>query len=398
MSKEELHFVLEQWLNGSISDEKVSSLKDYLERNDTSGKVAELLEEFIAQEALNSKILRSTSASVRVAAILNIDKKLKARVSVHRVHFLRTAWFRVAVAIIVILSVSVYIFTMKQPTEQPIATTEQNKAPGIDKAILTLSDGRQIVLDNTNTGNISDGSISIQKADGVVKYNAAFTSQNSVISYNSMRTPRGGQYQLILPDGSKVWLNSASSIKYPIVFQGKNRVVELTGEAYFDVKENKKMPFIVKTQKAEVLVLGTQFNINSYSDEPKFSTTLVNGSVKISSKTSAKIIVPGQQAQLLNSQADDLIVKNDIDINQVIAWQKGIFRFDGVSIDVIARQLSRWYDVDVTTNNVIYKKLKLSGGITKKTPLKSILKMLEINGVKNKWKNNSITLYSNNMN
>jgi ferric-dicitrate binding protein FerR (iron transport regulator) len=158
------------------------------------------------------------------------------------------------------------------------------------------------------------------------------------------------------------------------------------------------MPFIVKTQKAEVLVLGTQFNINSYSDEPKFSTTLVNGSVKISSKTSAKIIVPGQQAQLLNSQADDLIVKNDIDINQVIAWQKGIFRFDGVSIDVIARQLSRWYDVDVTTNNVIYKKLKLSGGITKKTPLKSILKMLEINGVKNKWKNNSITLYSNNMN
>ncbi|MBO9571917.1 MAG: FecR family protein, partial [Chitinophagaceae bacterium] len=242
-----------------------------------------------------------------------------------------------------------------------------------------------------------EGSISIKIGNGFLTYNTALTSTSGALAkevFNTMTTPRGGQYQLILPDGSKVWLNSASSIKYPTVFQGKNRIVELSGEAYFDIKENKKLPFIVKTQKAEVLVLGTEFNINSYSDEPEFSTTLINGSVKVSIGNNAKTILPGQQARILNSKPNSLTVNNDIDITQVIAWQKGIFRFEGASLDIIARQLSRWYDVEINVgrNN---KAIVLGGGIVKKTPLRTVLKSLEANGINYKWENNIITLYSN---
>jgi transmembrane sensor len=317
----------------------------------------------------------------------------KYPVTVHRVHFLRTAWFRVAVVIVISFGIGLYFFLSTRIVEQPIVVAEQNKQPGSDKAVLTLSNGIKVVLSDISNENITDGNISIEKSNGVLNYNTGSITNNKKISYNTMSTPRGGQYQLVLPDGSKVWLNAASSLKYPTFFNEENRTVELSGEAYFDIKQNKKNPFIVKTQNAEVLVLGTEFNINSYSDEPEFSTTLINGSVKVSSGNTDRVISPGQQAQISYVTPDVLLVNNNVDVSRIIAWQKGIFEFKGVGLDVIARQLSRWYDLEIKVFN--NKGKKLSGGITQKTPLKTVLKVLEANGVKYEWKNNYIILNAN---
>jgi transmembrane sensor len=396
MNQERLTYLFESYLKKSATQEERNEFFALLKDPATAKMLEQINHDYHQITFQGESLADDPTESIRQALlrIATNDKHVQYAAPVHRVHLLKTAWFRNVAAILFILGITVYIFITKGNTEKPIIVAEQNKQPGSDKAVLTLSDGRKIILDNGGKQNISDGSISIEKANGVLTYHTALTTDVAGVSYNTMNTPRGGQYQLVLPDGSKVWLNSASTIRYPTFFQGKNRMVELSGEAYFDIKQNKKLPFIVKTQKAEVLVLGTAFNINSYSDEDEFSTTLINGSIKVSSGNNNKIITPGQQAQVLKSQSDILTIKNDIDINQIIAWQKGIFKFDGVSIDVIARQLSRWYDVEVRTN-INDNNFRFNGGINKKTPLKGLLKMLELNGVKNKWDDNIITLYSN---
>lgn len=318
---------------------------------------------------------------------------------VHRVHFLKTSWFRYAAAVVIAVGLAsvAYLWTTNKKTDEALANgNKQLKAevpPGGDKAILTLADGKNIVLDSVANGQLAtQGGVNVIKSeDGQITYDLRELSSKDVM-WNTMTTPRGGQYQLVLPDGSRVWLNSASSLKYPVLFKGKQRIVELEGEAYFDIKANSKMPFLVRTNKSDVLVLGTAFNINSYKDEPSSITTLVHGSIKVSVGNQTKVISPGQQIEISNSQPEILTVKKNVDINQAIAWQRGIFKFDGVSLGIIARQLGRWYDVDVLAkdNN---NDFRFSGGITKKTPLKTLLKILEANGVMNKWENGILTLY-----
>jgi transmembrane sensor len=389
--------LLEHYLNGSLTKAEAIELTELLENPTVFQEFNQLMESQLNGHFYDEQVgLSLTSERISTSIISKLklvhNNAGKTRIS-HLVHFLSTAWFRYAAAIILVLGVVIYVFSSRSNLETPVITEELNKPPGKDRAILILSDGREIVLDNSNTENISDGSISIKKSDGVLTYNPMLISDAKSITYNTMNTPRGGQYQLVLPDGSKVWLNAASSIRYPTIFHGKNRMIELIGEAYFDIKANKKMPFIVKTQNAEVLVLGTAFNVNSYTDEPQFSTTLINGSVKVSAAgIDSKIIISSQQVQLSNSKPCILEVKDNVDIDKVVAWQKGIFAFKGVSLDVIARQLSRWYDVEIVVGN--NKTKKLSGGISKKTPLRTVLDNLEVNGVFHKWENNIITLYT----
>jgi transmembrane sensor len=392
MLNERIKYLFDRCMKESCTPEELKELSNFLYLNENDPAVSQLVNEaFLLNKEYS--VSGETAHGILQSIYQAEERSQNVGRIVHRVHLLKTAWFRSVAAILLILGVAVYAFIIKGNKEKPIiVAVEQNKQPGSDKAILTLSDGRQIILDSANAENIADGSVTIQKENGVVIYHVGLAS-GTTTAYNTMATPRGGQYQLVLPDGSKVWLNSASSIKYPTVFQGKNRIIELSGEAYFDIKQNKKLPFIVKTQKADILVLGTAFNVNSYSDEPEFSTTLINGSVKVLSGSNSKIISPGQQAQLLNSNPDDLSINDNVDVNKVVAWQKGIFEFDGTTLDVIARQLSRWYDIEVKAVND--KKKKLSGGITKKTPLKAVLDNLEASGVFHKWENNVITLYIN---
>lgn len=266
-------------------------------------------------------------------------------------------WQRLAIAaaVLVFITAGLYVLLLNKAPQHPMAVNKVMKhdiAPGGNKAILTLGDGRTIILKERQAGDIaSQGDMVIKEtADGQVRY--AGSNGNTVskaLVYNTAATPRGGQYQFILSDGTKIWLNSASSIKYPVEFMGKERKVELEGEAYFEVAHNSKMPFKVVSRGQTVEVLGTHFNINAYSDENMAKTSLLEGSVKISSANGTTLIKPGEQAQLLNGNLN--IVNADMD--QVLAWKNGFFSFKDSSLEDVMRQLGRWYDVDVKYEGTI---------------------------------------------
>jgi len=290
-------------------------------------------------------------------------------------------WLRIAAAasIILALTAGLYFYLSPDPTPQYVHHNTQNDIiPGGNKATLTLGDGRKISLTDADNGKLIEQSgIKITKAaDGQLVY-TILKSDNAPesLSYNTIETPVGGQYQINLPDGSKVWLNAASSLRYPVRFTGNERKVELIGEGYFEIVHDKTKPFIVSSSGQIVEVLGTHFNINSYVDEPTSKTTLLEGSVKVTNLESqiSNLLKPGQQA-MLNGQ--NLAVAN-IDIDQAVAWKNGDFVFDGATLRVIMRQISRWYDVEVNYQGNI-SEVKFGGSISRSKNINEVLKVLEM--------------------
>jgi transmembrane sensor len=292
---------------------------------------------------------------------------------------------RVAAAAAVILVLSVSAFFLFQGKDQVIALDPNTKPaipvasqiePGGDKAILTLADGSQIVLDTASNGNIVEqGGIQVIKSGGQLTYNTE--SSSTQVFYNTITIPRGGQYQLELADGTKVWLNSSSSIKFPTAFVGKERSVELTGEGYFEVAHDPKMPFIVKVNNIDVTVLGTHFNINSYSDEPSIKTTLLEGRVKLQKNKEIIFLNPGQQA-IANDEKDEIKVKNEVDTEEVVAWKNGRFFFTSAGLESILRQAARWYDVEIDYKTKLDQ--TFSGGLPRSENITELLKILEATG------------------
>lgn len=197
--------------------------------------------------------------------------------------------------------------------------------------------------------------------------------------YNTINTARGNLYKLVLSDSSRVWLNSASSLRFPAVFSGTERSVELAGEADFEVARNKTMPFRVKVNGMEVEVLGTRFNVNAYTDEGAVETTLLEGAVKVRNDKGFVLIKPGEQAVTKNNETE--IGVSEADLDQVMAWQEGFFEFDNTELPVIMRQISRWYDVDIIYKGQTGDK-KFGGRISKSLNLGDVLILLEANGVR----------------
>jgi transmembrane sensor len=218
-------------------------------------------------------------------------------------------------------------------------------SPGGNKATLTLADGSTIVLDEAQNGTLAQqGNSKIIKLDGKLSYDPINKNQKEVV-YNTISTPNGGQYQLELADGSLVWLNATSSIHFPTAFAGKERRIEITGEAYFEIAKNREMPFVVAINGAEIQVLGTHFNINAYSDEDNIKTTLLEGSIKFVSGDNSSTLRPGQQSQLAKNGTIKLA--NDVNVDEVVAWKNGLFAFENASIETVMRLFSRWYDVQI---------------------------------------------------
>jgi ferric-dicitrate binding protein FerR (iron transport regulator) len=209
----------------------------------------------------------------------------------------------------------------------------------------------------------------------MLSYNT-LKNKSSEVLYNTISTPRGGQYELMLSDGSKVWLNAASSLRFSASFVGKERKVELLGEAYFEVAKNAAMPFKVKVHGMEVEVLGTHFNINSYDNESMIRTTLLEGSVKINKNNSSSLLKPGQQAQM--NKAGEIKIINNVDVEEAIAWKEGKFQFDKADIHDIMRQLARWYDVDVEYKGTVSS--HFGGTISRDVNLSQVLNMLHLTG------------------
>lgn len=311
-------------------------------------------------------------------------------------------WLRVAAAIIILFSASTYFWFNQKTKNEEVAITEpvqelkSDVLPGGDKAILTLANGSQIVLDSAANGKLAQqGNTEVIKlANGQLVYKGMGDPGNEAL-YNTMSTPRGGQYKLILPDGSKVWLNAVSFIRYPTAFTGKERTVEITGEAYFEVAKNPSRPFRVFVNPPsgdggmEVSVLGTHFNINAYEDEPTIKTTLLEGSVKVSKGTSNTIIKPGQQTQLTTSGAIKVI--HDADVAQAVAWKDGRFEFKDADLKAIMRQIMRWYDVDVEYQGNIPDRY-FTADISRNKTLSGVLKILKLSDVDFKLEGKKLTV------
>ncbi|HEY4289647.1 MAG TPA: FecR domain-containing protein [Puia sp.] len=258
------------------------------------------------------------------------------------------------------------------------AIQKEDVSPGTTKATLTLGDGSAIVLDTVaGTAVASQGTTKILKQNGRVIYQNGDAAAAGPI-YNTLSTARGHEYPLTLSDGTKVWLNASSSIRFPVVFDEKQRDVEITGEVYFEVAKSSK-PFSVSAGGAIVQVLGTHFNINAYEDEARLNTTLLEGAVRITKGSSSLLLAPGQQAQIRKNGVIDL--NRNADMEEAISWTQGYFHFTDASLETVLRQLSRWYDVDVVYERKPSEET-FSGDIQKSLNLSQVLKILDKSQVK----------------
>ena len=308
---------------------------------------------------------------------------------------IRLHFFRNVAAAVILLAVSgtaVYHWCIKHEQQQ---LAVQNKAvvkhdvdPGDNRAVLTLANGSKLILDSAKIGLLNQsGNTSINKTqDGQVVYTADKDQQpNGPVAYNTISTPRGGQYRVVLPDGSKVWLNSASSLKFPTAFTGIERDVELTGEGYFEVAKNKAKPFNVKVKDINVAVLGTHFNIMAYNDEADVKTTLLEGSVKLTQGNTSNLLKSGQQG-IINDKNIKII---DVDTDEAVAWKNGFFDFERANIQDIMKQLSRWYGTEVIYEGKIPDD-EFVGKISRDVKLSQVLHILELSHVRFRIENKKI--------
>jgi ferric-dicitrate binding protein FerR (iron transport regulator) len=385
MQHDAIRYLLEQYANGKLTPSGEEELLQLLGADNETDLIP-VLREMIEAESVNANAIDPDTLQASLQQVLMVDKPAPpvmprmrgTRVlSVNR----RWAWMAAAVCIIIAGAIAVYVMNKKKavPEVAKTAPAQNDVQPGGNKAILTLANGQQIVLDSAANGNLAQqGGAQVVKEEGSLRYEAGSTKPET--AWNMLSTPRGGQYKLVLPDGSKVWLNAASSIRYPAVFTGNERSVEITGEVYFEVTKNQHKPFRVHFPNGEVEVLGTHFNINAYDDEASSKTTLLEGKVKVSSVVNSEwsIIKPGEQA--ITSSNSPLTIDHSPDLDQVTAWTNGLFIFRNQDIETIMRQISRWYDVQITYDRRV-KNEKMVATISRSVPVSKVLHLLELTGL-----------------
>ncbi len=308
-------------------------------------------------------------------------------------------YYSIAASIALIISVGLFAWfqynTVDKRTENRIVQVKEfeknDVLPGSDKAILTFDDGTKVALDDSKNGSLGkQGETNILKPEkGQLVYQSTKTAVAQPM-YNTVTTPKGGQYQVVLSDGTKVWLNAASSLRFPLVFEGNERKVEMTGEVYFEVAKNAKKPFKVISNGQEVEVLGTHFNIMAYPNEKAIKTTLLEGSVKVSKNDHSTILEPGQQAKVgFNNNIFRTI--NDVSLEEELAWKNGYFQFNNASLEMIMRQIERWYDVDIQYIGKIPDE-HFTGKLPRNTNLSNVLKILSMSEVQFKIEGKKIVI------
>jgi len=388
MNQNKLEEFLRLFVDGGISKEEYDQLFDYIRSNPDDGDLNNAIDNVFR----NSKRFSTLNPENRELIFQNIirnkhfDTEIQNKTE-NSPNFAPRLWYQLGIAasILILLTTGLFFYTNRTPVQKVAVKIAETKAqviaPGDDKAILTLSDGSKIILEDAKNGILANqAGISIQKtSDGKLLYSFS-SSANSVtpesedkILYNKIETPIGGKYQVNLPDGSKVWLNSSSSLRFSALFNGDTREVELSGEAFFDVSKNKSKPFKVITKDQIVEVLGTQFNINSYSDEGPIKTTLIEGSVKIIYKDKVVLLSPGQQFQPKESVAKVV----EADTEEVVAWKDGYFVFKNEDIRSIMRKLSRWYNVEVNYSGNV-PEVGFGGNISRSKDISEVLDVLQL--------------------
>ncbi|HVW98368.1 MAG TPA: FecR domain-containing protein [Mucilaginibacter sp.] len=373
--------IINKYNKGTATKEE----KEFLESYDS---IFDLKDDLVTAE--NEAEFDDVKFSIKKTIDQRIDRYQKKQP-----FYLRPA-MRYAAAVVIFFSITgtLYYLINQHNNQQQSQQTAQNIHPGGNKAILVLANGSHITLDSVQNGQVAKQSnINITKTGGnqLVYAKSATTGQQSADQQqNTIITPNGGQYQLVLPDGTKVMLNAASSLSYPVDFSGNERVVHLDGEAYFEVAKNKKMPFRVIAGIQTVEVLGTHFNINAYKDETEIKTTLLEGSVKVSSGSNAIRIAPGEQA-VTGKNGDNGILKHVVDVDKETAWKNGLFSFRDDDLKYVMRQVARWYDIKVAYDGKLPAE-RYFGEIPRSSNLSDVFKILELNGVHFEVQNKTVTI------
>lgn len=306
-------------------------------------------------------------------AQVNADAVHSHNLLQQQLHIVRI-WPRIAVAasLLAVICLSAWVLSRRHTAVAPVMAARQDVAPGTNKAILTLANGNRIQLDDhTKEQLLKQAGVSIIRTDsGQIIYKVDEASNAATDKYNIITTPRGGQYQVILPDGSHVWINAASSLRYPVAFGNKERRVELTGEAYFEIAADAGKPFRLISRNQVTEVLGTSFNVNAYDDEADTKTTLISGAIKVNNIR----LQPGQQA-ISNTSGFKTV---NVDIEEEIAWKNGYFVFNDEQLVSIMRKISRWYDVDLHYQDTILKTERFNGTVSRYGNVSQVIRVLEL--------------------
>ena len=407
MENARIIFLLNRHLRGTITHKEEQELTEWF-KNVAPGEFKQIIESegmFPAEYAKDFPLpgplqSRLETEIDKLAGQDEYENKTERRGP----YFLHASWMRYAAAIVLILTgIAVYIFS--RPSSPTTGVVQHAPSPvhiditaGYNRAVLTLANGRKVELDSAVPVTIRDGELSIENNNGELVYGS-----EGKAAMNSMVTPKGGQYKLMLADGTKVWLNAASSISFPTAFTGPERRVAITGEAYFEVAKNPSMPFIVSVvsmpdaaDSMEVRVLGTHFNINAYPDEGIVRTTVTEGLVMASKSKREMKIAPGEQASVAVSSA--IFEKSHPDMEEVLAWKNGKFKFSNTGVASLMRQIARWYDVDIQYEGDL-SSIHFSGEISRKDNVENLLEILESEGrVKFTIQGRKITVKANRIN
>ncbi|CAL1519336.1 FecR domain-containing protein [Chitinophaga sp. MM2321] len=373
--------LVEKFFQQSCTAEEKVELAAWIQQSANDEALREVLETAMMQ--YEPEVAMPGDASERVLANLFGPSRTEEADDATPVRNMRFGPFwKVAASVALLLGCTYGWYAYMQAKRAPLAgnhaPVKEEVLPGGNKAVLTLADGSSITLDSAQNGALAlqGGAKIIKLANGQLAYSIANSAKKETL-YNTITTPRGGQYRISLPDGSVVWLNAASSLRFPASFTGSKREVELKGEAYFEVARNENMPFHVTVKGIQVAVLGTSFNVNAYDDENTIATTLITGSVKVMKDGDSRMLRPGQQAQLTTQGT--LQVADEANVEEVLAWKDGRFQFESAGIEQVMRQIARWYNIEVIYRGPATKE-HFSGGISRNVELSKVFKMLEATG------------------
>lgn len=389
-----IKILLDKYLKGTLSqEEREEFMREFnRQRNDPIflDALSQMAEQFPADEKYDPSRWEGM-----ISAILNHESPVV--VAKNRFRWL----YRVAAAVLLLLISFGSWYGYRHFKDRSLAagaTMTINKdsgdvLPGGNKAFLTLANGSHMVLDSlhNNRGLLQQHAGIFKLNSGSIVYSPD-QNKKEPLAFNTLVTPRGGQYQLVLSDGSKVWLNSASSVRFPVSFTGKTREVSLTGEAYFEIAQDEDKPFVVNVGSVKINVLGTRFNVMAYADEKFANATLVEGAIKVVTATGARKLVPGQQINLSNDGKINWV--KEMDVEEAIAWKNGLFDFTDADIPTIMRKLARWYDIDVEFRNGIPSG-QITGKIPRDTKLSTVLKMLELSGMHYAMEGHKVIIFKN---
>jgi ferric-dicitrate binding protein FerR (iron transport regulator) len=373
ISQEHIIDLIQEYQQGSISGEGIQKLQEWLKEDKAnSDEFAKYLALFKESGALsNLDQIKKEDAWLKISKSLTKQKK---KSKVRRLH----AWLPYAAAVVVLFAVSYFMIDQVR-TDYDFGKNynfAEVSTIGSKKAVLTLEGGQQVNLEESNSEVITeaDGTLIQKNAASELVYDNA-SSSNGKLIYNQIEIPRGGEYSLVLADGTKVWLNSESSLRYPVQFVGNKRKVELTGEAYFEVAHNPNRPFIIESHDTEIKVLGTSFNVSSYEDQEYIATTLVEGSVEVSCLGNIQLLKPGYQATVKKGNSKFTVEK--VNAALYTAWKDGVFRYKDQSLEEICHQLSRWYNVEFFFTDHKYRELRFTGAAKKNNQLGFTLDLIE---------------------